>query len=199
VTRNARDFFQEAFSGRLTVEKLARDTIDARELKRIFRGREGWVRDPWQHWPTVAKMFVSRYLIRVELRNQTAPQSIQISWTRCHFGGSRPWLVCPHCQRRMARLFKGFAGYFCRSCVGNPPYESKRRSTKARIYLRVYRLRMKLDGSRPVLDDIPPKPYRMQKSTYLRLRAEIEGLESQIRRSRVIKERPEWIPPLYYE
>jgi hypothetical protein len=32
----------------------------------------------------------------------------------CHFGGFRPWLHCPHCERRVARLFKGFAGYFCR-------------------------------------------------------------------------------------
>lgn len=35
---------------------------------------------------------------------------------------------------------KGMGGYFCRACVGNPPYESQLRNNKAQIYLRAYRL-----------------------------------------------------------
>ena len=52
---------------RLTVEQLAKDTLDVRELNRagLLTG---------------------------------------------------DWLWCPHCERRVARLFKGFAGYFCRAC-----------------------------------------------------------------------------------
>ena len=52
---------------RLTVEELAKDTLDVRELNRA-----GLL--------------------------------------------TRDWLCCPHCERRVARLFKGFVGYFCRAC-----------------------------------------------------------------------------------
>ena len=30
-------------------------------------------------------------------------QMIPVRWTRCHFGGMRPWLVCP-CGKRVAKL-----------------------------------------------------------------------------------------------
>jgi hypothetical protein len=107
---------------RLTVEELAKDALDVREL------------------------------------HQSVPQGIRVSWTRCHFGGFRPWLHCPHCERRVARLFKGFAGYCCRACCGNPIYETQRRSRKGRAYLQAYRIRQRLGGSRPVVDAIPPRP-----------------------------------------
>jgi hypothetical protein len=94
-------------------------------------------------------MQVARYRIRLEFHNQSLPQSIQVSWTRCHFGGARPWLHCPFCQRRVALLFRGLAGYCCRACCGNPIYESQRKSEKARAYLQAYRLRQRLGGSRP--------------------------------------------------
>ena len=52
-------------------------------------------------------------------------------------------------RKRVARLFKGMGGYFCRACVGNPPYESQLRNDMARIYLRAYRLRERIGGYRP--------------------------------------------------
>jgi len=68
--RNARNF-PRGLSERQTVEKLALDAIDARELQRADAFRDHWavVRNPYMHWPAVTKMLVSRYLIRVELRN----------------------------------------------------------------------------------------------------------------------------------
>jgi hypothetical protein len=48
-------------------------------------------------------------------------------------------------------------GYFCRNCLGNPAYESQLRNDKARGYLRAYRLRERLGGSRPVIDPIPAR------------------------------------------
>ena len=44
-------------------------------------------------------------------------------------------------QMRAARLLKGLGGFFYRACIGNPIYESQRRSTKARASLQAYRLR----------------------------------------------------------
>jgi hypothetical protein len=141
-------------------------------------------------------MQVARYRIRLEIHNQSVPQSIQVSWTRCHFGGARPWLHCPFCQRRVERLFRGLAGYCCRACCGNPIYESQRRSEKARAYLQAYRLRQRLGGSRPVVDAIPPRPYGMKRKTYERLCARVERLEKPLVGSRVLRYAPRWIAPL---
>ena len=102
---------------RLTVEELAKDTLDVRELNRAGLLTDDWITlRPSLRWPRIATMRLARYRILLELRNQSVPQGIRVSWTRCHFGGFRPWLHCPHCERRVARLFKGFAGYFCRAC-----------------------------------------------------------------------------------
>ena len=183
----------------LTVEELARDTLDVRELKRAGLLTGDWITlRPSLRWPRIATMRLARYRILLELRNQSVPQSIRVSWTRCHFGGFRPWLHCPHCERRVARLFKGFAGYFCRACCGSPIYESQRRSRKARAYLQAYRLRQRLGGSRPVVDEIPARPRGMKRKTYERLCARIKRLEMPLIGSRVTRNAPRWIAPLAY-
>ena len=148
---------------RLTVEKLAVDCLDVRELHRVGAFKGGWKSFPWIsfRWPRIEKMRAAKFVIQIELQNQTVPQNIRVEWTWCNFGGSRPWLIC-QCGRRVARLFKGLGGYYCRSCCGNPVYESQRRSKKARSYLQAYRHRQRLGGSRPVLDPVPARPYGMQ-------------------------------------
>jgi hypothetical protein len=186
-------------SQRLTIEKLAIDCIDVRELRRAgLLDRPTVSRWPEFRWPKIESIRMDRYLIHIELRNQVTPQLIHITWTHCHFGGRRPWIHCPHCEKRVARLFKGLAGYFCRECVGNPIYESQARNRMARIYLKVYRLRERIGGGRPVMDPIPARPYRMWRKTYERIKAEIERLELPLIGSRIIRRAPQFIRPLNY-
>jgi hypothetical protein len=90
------------------------------------------------------------------------------------------------------------SGYCCRACCGNPVYESQRRSRKARAWLQAYRLRSRLGGSRPVVDEIPPRPPGMKRLTYQRLCARIVRLERPLVGSRVTRHAPSWIPPLIY-
>jgi len=183
----------------LTVEKLASDVIDVREIHRAGLLAGGWVTlQPSLRWPSIVTMRAARYRVVVELRNQAVPQSIRVSWTRCHFGGDRPWLHCPHCDRRVARLFKGFGGYCCRTCCGSPIYESQRRSAKARAYLQAYKLRQRLDGSRPVVDALPPRPPGMRQKTYARMCARVARLEKPLIGSRVLRYASRWIAPLAY-
>jgi hypothetical protein len=184
---------------RLTVEVLAADCLDVRELhRRGFLDRSYVPRWPTFRWPKIERICFGRGLIQIEFVNQVTPQQIHISWTRCNFGGSRPWMHCPHCNSRVARLFKGLAGYFCRECVGAPRYESQVRNEKARAYLRAYRLRERLGGSRPVIDPIPERPYCMWRKTYDRICAEIKRLERPLIGSRIVKRAPLWIRPLSY-
>ena len=181
----------------LTVEKLAEDAIDVLELNRAGLLTGDWVRlDPSFRWPAIAVMRVARFRIVIEYRHRSVPQSIQISWTRCHYGGVRPYLHCPDCHRRVWRLFRALHGYACRTCCGSPVYESQRRSAKGRKYLRAYRLRQRLGGSRPVLDPIPPRPARMRRRVYERLCAELKVLERPLVGSRVVRDAPRWFRPL---
>ena len=184
---------------RLTIEELAADCLDVRELH-----RRGWLnrscvpRWPNLRWPGINRIRLDRYLIEIELRNQVTPQYIRVTWTPCNFGNYRPWMLCSYCRKRVARLFKGMGGYFCRACVGNPPYESQLRNEMARAYLKAYRLRERIGGGRPVIDPIRERPYRMSRKTYNWIIAEIERLERPLAGSRIIKTAPLWIRPLSY-
>jgi hypothetical protein len=101
----------------LTVEELAADCLDVRELYKAGVLDGEWVTFRWPEirWPAVRKMRAARYRVLIELQNQVVPQQVHVSWTKCNYGGTRPWLHCL-CGRRVARLFKGFGGYFCRPC-----------------------------------------------------------------------------------
>ena len=184
---------------RLTVEALAADCLDVRELKKSGALNGGWVTFPWAgiRWPSIREMRAAQFLVQIKLHNQTVPQQIPISWTQCNYGGARPWLHCL-CGRRVARLFKGMGGYFCRQCCGNPVYESQRRNKKARAYLQAYRTRQLIGGSRPVTDHLPERPYRMKRKTYARLCDRIERSERTLVGSRVLRHAPLWIRPLTY-
>jgi hypothetical protein len=96
---------------RLTVEELATDCIDVRELNRkgLLKERTVTLR-PVLRWPQVAKMRADRYVIELNFCNLVTPQYIHLSWTPCNFGSERPWMLCPHCRKRVARLFKGMGG-----------------------------------------------------------------------------------------
>jgi hypothetical protein len=183
---------------RLIVEELATDCLDVNELNRkgLLNERTLRLRPPLR-WPQVATMRVDRYVVEVNFCNLVTPQYLHLSWTPCHFGSYRPWMFCPHCRKRVARLFFTGAGYFCRACVGNPPYESQLRNAKSRAYLKAYRLRQRLGGSRP-LNPIPERPYRMRRKTYDSICAEIERLERLLVGSRLVKRAPLWIRPLSY-
>jgi hypothetical protein len=68
-------------------------------------------------WPHIVRMRSARYRLILDLRGHSTPQNIRVSWTRVHLGGERPWMHCPHCGRRVAKLYAGLGGYFCRACV----------------------------------------------------------------------------------
>ena len=66
---------------RLTVEKLAVDYLDVRELHRANKFQDHWVtyRVYSFRWPKISKMRVGRYLIILELYDRTVPQNIRVS------------------------------------------------------------------------------------------------------------------------
>jgi hypothetical protein len=158
-------------SKQTTIEKFAPNCLDVRFLRREGFFGEGWVTiGASLKWPRIARMRVARYRLVLDLRGQSVPQSIRVSWTRVHLGGERPWLHCPHCEKRVAKFYVGFAGYFCRACIGNPPYASQRLSAQGRAHYQACKLRLRLEGQAQLSTPFPERPKRMHRRTYQRLR-----------------------------
>ena len=87
---------------------------------------------------------------------------VGLEWTACHYGGERPWFLCPSCGRRVAVLFGGMY-YACRRCH-NLAYTSQREDRHGRLLNRARKLRAKLGG-----DYWWRKPKGMHQKTFDRL------------------------------
>ena len=181
---------------KMTVESMAADYnyIDVLNLHRRGLLADHWISFvPLLGWPGVAKIRASRYLIVIEWSDRPDPQQIRVAWTRCHLGGARPWIHCA-CGRRVARLFKGLAGYYCRQCLGSPRYASQTKSTQNRLHFEACKLRLRLGGVASLMAPFPDRPRGMHKKTYARLRRRSEQLEARI--SPRLRDRPTDYPNL---
>jgi hypothetical protein len=176
---------RNAENRRLTVEGLSQDNLDVRDLCKM-----GALKADWKtflprgslRWPGIRKIRGARYLVQIELHNQTLAQQIRISWTHCHLGGWRPWMHCPYCEERVAKLLKGMAGYFCRACLGNPLYASQAKSTHGRRHFELCKIRLLLNGNASPLEPFPERPRGMHRKTYDRLKARAQRLEMDLPR-----------------
>jgi hypothetical protein len=43
---------------------------------------------------------------------------LSVTWTDCHYGGQRPWFLCPRCSARVGKLYQRPLGITlaCRRC-----------------------------------------------------------------------------------
>lgn len=65
-------------------------------------------------------------------------QTIRLSWTRCNYGGRRPWFICWHCGRRVAIIY-GVGKYFaCRYCYDLTYRSCQESDSRFSRYLRNY-------------------------------------------------------------
>ena len=168
MTRNRTLVTRHEKSTAFTIEKLAHDCLDVRWLRRkgILGSPEWTFCRPGLGWRSIAQMRVARFAIMLDLRGHHFPQRIRVSWENLHFGGERPWMHCPHCQKRVARLYEGLAGYFCRACLGNPIYASQALSAQSRGHFQACKLRLRLRGNASLAAPIPERPRGMHRGTY---------------------------------
>ena len=173
----------------MTIERLAADCLDVRDLRRRHVFDENWITysAPFR-WPKIETITAARYLVRLKLHGHGLPQNIRVSWTKVHFGGERPWFHCPHCHKRVARLYNRLGGYFCRACIGNPPYASQTKSAQERLHFQACKLRLLLNSeARPSLP-LPPRPRRMHRRTHERMLLRLQKREASL--SNRIKKKP---------
>ena len=164
---------------RFTIEKLARDCLDIRELRRrdFLNDRRVEIGASIR-WPKIARMTIERYRIQLNFWRQLTTQYVRVSWTKVHLGGERPWMHCPHCQTRVARLYAGLGGYFCRAASAIRPTRASRLSAQGRAHYQACKLRLLLEGEAQLSRPFPERPRNMHRPTYERLRRVGMNLEA---------------------
>lgn len=169
--------------------------LDIGRLKRA--GILNWPRQTVWHWKLDGRQ-AGKIIIDVRDRHSlvlryrfmgvtdtdwvSVEEPIGVTWTQCHFGGERPWFVCPAirngvpCGRRVAKLHGAGRYFACRQCHGLT-YRSCNLSEDDRIFRKLENIRVRLGGEAFFDDPFPPKPKGMHWSTYRKIRAEAEELE----------------------
>jgi hypothetical protein len=90
----------------------------------------------------------------------------------CHYGGTRPYFLCPgvvngwHCGRTVAKLYGG-RYFLCRHCH-NLAYHSQSEELHDRLLRRANKKRMALGGEPGTASELPERPKGMWRRTYER-------------------------------
>jgi hypothetical protein len=168
-------------ASRGTVEKYA--SLDINDLHRVGALRDNYVTFPWVgfRWPGLVRLNANRWRIDLEFRCGRR-QTIPVVWTRCNFGGGRPWFKCHGCDRRTRKLYSTEVSYWCRQCL-ELRYASQQRGAKSRSYLQALKLRLRLNDIAKIGGPVPDRPRRMHKRTYQRLCQRLEKHEQNLHRS----------------
>lgn len=116
------------------------------------------------------------YTVTMDGEAEVVTQPIALTWTPCHYGGQRPWFLCPGCGRSCAILY-GRRRFACRTCQALA-YSSQNESATDRQMRKAQAIRERLGGSANLGLPFPPKPPRMHWRTYWRLRAEAIDAEA---------------------
>ena len=98
--------------------------------------------------------------------------AVRLDWTPCHYGGRRPWWLCPAvgCGRRVAVLHGGRV-FACRQC-NRLTYRSQREAPDDRATRRANKLRNQLGWEAGILNGDGGKPKGMHWRTFERLQAD---------------------------
>ena len=111
---------------------------------------------------------------------QQIEQVIEIEWIECHFGGARPFFVCPGgCLRPVAKLYGAHELFMCRQCSGLT-YQSQRENELDRAYRRMNKLRAKAGADPGLAASYPGRPKGRWRRTHSRLVEEAQAVEREL-------------------
>lgn len=96
--------------------------------------------------------------------------SVALTWTDCHYGGGRPWFICPikKCSRRVVKLYLAGTFFACRHCY-RLVYFSQLQTPEDRAIQNVDKIRAQLGWEPGLLNGHEGKPKDMHWKTYDRL------------------------------
>ena len=103
-------------------------------------------------------------------------QCITLTSTSCHYGGQRPWFLCPVCNRRVAILYQVSEHLSCSHC-SDISYYSRNESQLDRLLRKKNKLRKQLTVDDGWGLDFFRRAKGMHRKTYDRLLDEFAVLE----------------------
>ncbi len=110
--------------------------------------------------------------LRYSFHGESLCYPVALDWTVCHYGGKRPWFLCPGegCGKRVAVLFGG-KYFLCRKCR-DLTYPCQREELADRASRRVDKIRARLGWEPGWMNFYRERPKGMHANTYLRLTRE---------------------------
>ncbi len=103
-------------------------------------------------------------------KSEDVAERVYLTWTRCNYGGRRPWFLCPTCGRRVGLLILGGKLFACRHCY-RLKYWSQLETDLDRANRKVQKLKARL-GEKTRL-----KPKGMHQKTFDRLHTRLTEAE----------------------
>ncbi len=161
--------------GRSKVESFR--SINANRLKVVLSGSHAgsleWMEDgeraAWIEFSFADDRLRLVYRYRVNDGEwQPVDQVINITRVPCRYGGTRPYFICPSCDRRVAKLNGAGKLFLCRHCHGLA-YYSQSEGEVDRAMSRADKVRMRLGGQAGIARTFPRRPKGMWNRTYNRL------------------------------
>jgi hypothetical protein len=182
---------RQSSSGRDTVESCR--SIDVNRLQKVgclqpdWRGGWQWTREGERLASIQLRRDSSALVLSYRVRQhagdwQDVEQPTPIVWMPCHFGGARPYFVCPGivngtaCGRRVSKLYGAGTYFLCRHCY-RLAYASQREDRYDRALQRANNIRMRLGGEPGMASVFPARPKGMHHRTYERLQSAILNAE----------------------
>lgn len=102
-----------------------------------------------------------QYMVGIDDQRRDGSQTIWLAYTACNYGKSRPWFVCPVCQRRVGVLYMRAGRFACRHCQ-RVSYSSQSCDLLDRMWRKQEKIEVQLDPSWQ-------RPKGMRLKTYDRL------------------------------
>lgn len=123
------------------------------------------------------------YVATINGTKQSYNYPIDIDYTRCNYGGERKWFICPHCFKRVGKLYLKGGIFKCRSCQKlnySLQQENKNDYSIRRIDHKIYKLQDKLKIERDILNVYCiQRPKGMHHKTFDKLINELQVLDQQ--------------------
>jgi hypothetical protein len=88
---------------------------------------------------------ILRFAVARDGQSMPMKQHVSVVYTACHFGQSRPWLLCPCCRQRVAKLYLRWQRFACRVCQ-RVAYSSQSKDATGRAWTRLHQLEARLVG-----------------------------------------------------
>lgn len=111
-----------------------------------------------------------QYTVGSDDQRRDGSQTIRLAHTACNYGKSRPWFVCPVCQRRAGVLYMRAGRFACRCCQ---PIAYSSQSCDALD--RMWRKQASIEKR---LDENGQRPKGMRQLTFDKLKAQYWDIEA---------------------